>query len=238
MAGHELRRLIRQARLHYSNSGPTATARRGLEKLGVYGAWLVHRRRAPETFSFQGRSYPYFVHSYNATWRTERAVEVPLARAFLERSSGAGLEVGNVMSFYVPTHHLVVDKYERARGVLNADVVDYSPNERFDYILSVSTLEHVGWDESPQDPDKAGRALSHLRGLLRPPGRLFVTAPLGYNPGLDDVILDPGSAPVEEGFLRREPFRNRFAEIDKPKARELSVPRRQCFVLWVAEFEA
>ena len=37
------------------------------------------------------------------------------------------------------------------------------------------------------------RALDHLRGLLVPSGRLFLTVPLGHNPGLDAAIDARGS---------------------------------------------
>ena len=35
----------------------------------------------------------------------------------------------------------------------------------FDLIVAISTLEHVGWDESPRDPAKAPRAVEVLRSL-------------------------------------------------------------------------
>jgi hypothetical protein len=37
------------------------------------------------------------------------------------------LEVGNVLSHYFPVHHDVLDKYEKAKGVINEDVVEFSP---------------------------------------------------------------------------------------------------------------
>jgi hypothetical protein len=38
----------------------------------------------------------------------------------------------------------VLDKYEQAPGVINEDVVSFSPPQKYDLIVSVSTLEHVG----------------------------------------------------------------------------------------------
>lgn len=64
------------------------------------------------------------------------------------------LEVGNVLSHYFPIHHDIVDKYEVCPGVINQDIADFLPQEKYDLILSISTVEHVGWDEQPQEPTK------------------------------------------------------------------------------------
>jgi hypothetical protein len=57
------------------------------------------------------------------------------------------LEIGNVLSHYFPVNHDIVDKYEKADGVINQDVVHFYSPKKYDLIVSVSTLEHVGWDE-------------------------------------------------------------------------------------------
>ena len=53
---------------------------------------------------------------------------------------------------------------------------------------SASTLEHVGWDETPRDPEKILRAVDHFRGMLAPGGLLAVTFPLGYNREMDAML--------------------------------------------------
>ena len=94
----------------------------------------------------------YLNHRYNYTWLNERAVETALAFEVLRDHAGQDvLEIGNVMSQYVSVDHLVVDKYEHAPGVVNADVVDLHLDAKFDLILAVSTLEHVGLDEETLD---------------------------------------------------------------------------------------
>jgi hypothetical protein len=82
--------------------------------------------------------------------------------------------VGNVLSHYFSVNHDVVDKYEKAEGVINRDIIDFHPSKEYDLIISISTLEHVGWDEDISDhkilhdPSKILRAIENLRGLLAP----------------------------------------------------------------------
>ena len=173
------------------------TRERVLEKV----RWEVLQATAPvarrfarnrgRTFPFRGKQYEYFVHSHNLTWRNERAVELPIALRFLEDSNGRVLEFGNVLGRYgANVARVILDKYERGPGVINQDIVDYFPENGFDRIVSVSTLEHVGWDESPQEPQKVFLAWDRLRGLLNPQGSMLITVPLGQNPLLDEAIYE------------------------------------------------
>ena len=140
-------------------------------------------------FTYAGERYRLLRHPHKRTWTTERAVEVPIARRVLERHHGKRiLEVGNVLSHYGPVSHDVVDKYETAAGVRNIDVLELEPEPRYDLILSISTLEHVGRDEQVSDPSRAVRALDHLRSLLPEGGKLWATVPAGYNAALDERL--------------------------------------------------
>lgn len=166
--------------------------------------------RVRPAFVLGGRRYAYFWHDHNTTWRNERCVEVSLARCSLEESAGARvLEVGNVLSHYFSVSHDVVDKYERAPGVQNADVVDFVPDRRYDLIVSLSTLEHVGQDETPSEPGKALRAVAHLKDrCLAPGGRMLVTFPVGHNRELDRAFA-AGRLPFTQSHcMKRE---GRFA---------------------------
>src|SRR5215204_6122781 len=114
----------------------------------------VYRRfkRRSRTFRFRGESYEYLLHRYQVAGLTERTVEIPIAAQLVRKSGGGSvLEIGNVLSHYVDVAHDVVDKYEVAPGVENADVVDLRPGKHYDLIVSISTLEHVGWNEAPRD---------------------------------------------------------------------------------------
>jgi hypothetical protein len=187
-------------------------------------------------FSAGGTEHPYFVHPYNPTWRSERAVEIPLALEFRSRMRGQGAEIGNVLAHYVETDHIRVDKYEQAEGVQNLDVLDFDPGP-LDWIIAISTLEHVGWDEEPRDPAKAVRALEHLRGLLVPGGRLFLTVPLGHNPGLDAAVGAGIRGTLRDTKLVRGRG-NTWTEVDELPAARYDHARHTARALWVAELSA
>lgn len=136
----------------------------------------------PRTFTFSGRSYRYFYHTCNTTWKNERAVEVPIIWEIVKDYQGKSiLEVGDVLSHYFKVKHDIVDKYEKADGVINKDILDYKVKEKYDLIVSISTLEHIGFDERTRDPTKTLKAMKHLKSLLKKGGKLIVTVPVGFN---------------------------------------------------------
>lgn len=142
-----------------------------------------------QTFTFNKNSYDYFHHEYNQTWSNERAVEIPIILRRLENNSGKNiLEIGNVLSHYINIKHQIVDKYEKGRNVVNKDVTNFHSNEKYDLIISISTLEHIGWDEEPKEPGKILQAISNLKRYLTRRGIMIVTLPLGYNSFMDDLI--------------------------------------------------
>jgi len=194
--------------------------------------------RPPRTFRYRGRELSEFHHPSGRTWLTERAVEVAVARDFLASlpADAEVLEVGNVLARYGHHGHLVVDRYERAPGVVNVDAEDHTPDRAPDAIVTISTLEHIGWDEPVRDPAKAGRTLRHLRGLLAPGGRMLVTVPLGYHPGLDVLALGDNDAIHAEVIRRR-----RGGGWESVPPAEAPTPRyefdaRTATAVWIAEF--
>jgi SAM-dependent methyltransferase len=155
--------------------------------------------RDGDHFTWRGATLPYFVHRYNRTAENERAIEVPIARHFIDQQTGVGLEVGNVLSHYGPVDHRIVDLYEEAPGVDNVDL--FEVHDRFDWIVAISTLEHVWWEldgpgrtrwEDEPHPEGPMAALAHLRRRLLPGGRLLITAPFGQHPYFDGAILGSG----------------------------------------------
>lgn len=135
-------------------------------------------------FYYGGDFYHFYAHPYNATWTNERAIEVPIFKKLLHTTQGSVLEVGNVMSHYQPVKHQVIDLFEEAPGVLNIDVLDYRPTNKYDLIISISTLEHIGKDDEPR-PEKVVEAVEHLKKMVAWGGRLVASIPLGYNKYLD-----------------------------------------------------
>jgi hypothetical protein len=156
------------------------------------------------SFKFQGQDYKYFNHWYNTTWNDERAVEIPIICRFIQENNNDNiLEIGNVLSHYFNLNHDIVDKYEKSDGVINEDVVNFQTTKNYKLIVSISTLEHVGWDETPRDPTKIFDAIDNLKKLLAPGGKLVVTMPLGHNNILDDY-LETGEVKFNENhYLKR-----------------------------------
>ena len=148
------------------------------------------RFRSRRSFALAGRVHQYYFGRYNTTWHHERAVEVPVAWEVVRQFDPERvLEVGNVLPHYYQTRHTVLDKDEADPRVVNADVVDFTTERRFDLIVTISTLEHVGWDYSEAvEPHKILAAIDHLGKLLSDNGRLLVTLPIGYNPHLDELL--------------------------------------------------
>lgn len=147
--------------------------------------------RSRRTFKYHGVELPYVRAMYNRTWATERCIEVAIARKELAEAEGkAILEVGNVLWHYGDRGQTVVDKYEVAEGVRNIDIVDLGDDETFDLILSISTMEHVGWDETPREPEKFLAAYKRLVAALNPGGKLVVTVPVEWNEWLDAALAN------------------------------------------------
>jgi hypothetical protein len=170
------------------------------------------------TFVFRRRKYKYFYSLYNTTWRNERAIEIPIILQVLKEKQGEVLEIGNVLSHYFEFKHDIVDKYEIAKGVMTQDVTEIKTSKKYDLIISISTLEHIGWDENPfnhqvvNNPGKILHALAALRNLLKLKGRIVVTFPIGYNPYLDN-LLKKGKLGFDERYLmKRAPKGNRWVE--------------------------
>ncbi len=179
-------------------------------------------RHQGRTFAFNGKRLEYLFDMAHWTWLNERCVEVPIARDYVEQFAGRRmLEVGNVLWKYFPTSHDVVDKYETGQGdhVIRQDIVDYRPDKKYDLIISVSTIEHIGWDDLPRDRDKIPRTLNILRQLLRPGGQIVVTFPLGYNRFLDTMLRDGALEFDERYFLKRTSWQNDWQQVDWPSVR-------------------
>ena len=174
------------------------------------------------TFVLDGKRFSYFYHPHGSR-ANERCVEVPIGLSYLERYKPCDvLEVGNVISMYQPVFHNVLDKYDEQMGVVNEDVATFDTVKRFKLIFSISTLEHVGYDEwvgkSFSTPDKVLDSVDNLKRLLADDGLLVVTMPIGYRNSLDERIFGNRFGFSSMFFLKRVSWSNRWVEISDKEA--------------------
>jgi hypothetical protein len=201
----------------------TAALVERLERLEAQVQALRMSTLAERRFVLDGESYIYHVARGNRTWDNERAVELPVMWRELRRhGGGAGvLEVGNVLGHYYDTGHPVLDKYEQhGRVTWNEDVVAFRPPFAPELVLSVSTLEHVGFSESPRDPAKFRQAIDALAGWLAPGGRLVFTVPIGYNPAVGEYLDSPDARRLAVRCLRRVTLDNLWVQADYEEVRD------------------
>ena len=153
-------------------------------------------------FTFNNVQLSYFCNFYNQTWMNERCIEVPLVMDFIKPGLKV-LEVGRVLDHYFSFDHDCVDKFEK--GAQNIDVVDLNTDTRYDRIVTISTLEHVGWDED-RNPEKIHTAIRVLKSHLKPGGKLIATLPSGYNQNLDADLLNGKKLFDEQYYFKQIGF--------------------------------
>lgn len=161
-----------------------------------------------------GGFYPYFQINPdpNNLMHSERPVELAIAKRVMDDYQGQYiLEVGNTLKQYMDGYQIVVDKFDASGGVYAVDIMDFKPPGKFDLVISISTIEHVGWDEDCEnrlpealrDTGKSLRAIEHMKSLRKPGGLLVVTWPFGFHPELDRQVIDGRLAMEEKFFLKR-----------------------------------
>ena len=144
-------------------------------------------------FTFRGTKYEYFNHWYNQTAKNERAVEIPIILNYFNHAKSNNqliLEVGNVLSHYFAPTHIIVDKGEFGQNVINEDIINFQSPQKFDLIISISTLEHIGFEdyEGEKNPEKVILAVKNIRSLLAKNGIFIFTVPKGYNIAFDETL--------------------------------------------------
>ncbi len=144
-------------------------------------------------FKYKGENYFYFINRYSFTWANERSIEVPIFKKILDEAlfkNKSVLEIGCVLNHYFPNQNQwkVVDKYEKFVGVNNLDICDFK-NGKYDTIISISTMEHVGFEEDG-DWTKFKKAFENIvKNLLNKNGVFIFSIPLGYNQKLDEELF-------------------------------------------------
>lgn len=177
--------------------------KRGLYNLKIGLLYTLIKKKG--TFDYDGDTLDYFYHRYNHTWTNERKIELPIIRreVYDMKDKTKLLEVGNVLSHYGSIGHKVIDKYEISPVVNNVDAADFRTDNKYDLIISISTLEHIGYDEHPQEPYKILRVIENLKKCLSKKGKIIFTVPIGYNPYLDELIFHDRLPLTEKRFLKK-----------------------------------
>ncbi|WP_445244864.1 hypothetical protein [Microcoleus sp. OTE_8_concoct_300] len=147
------------------------------------------------TFLFNKQKFYYNRIKINNP--TERAVEIPIAFNFLAalNKPASILEVGNVLSHYENhlserlgiTSRRIVDKFEVEVGGDNEDLMNRSSDKKYDAIVSLSTVEHIGQkgdtsakyggQEENRDLEGPLKAIAKIYDLLAPDGKALITVP-------------------------------------------------------------
>lgn len=178
---------------------------------------------------------------HNSPMFNERTLEVALGLWFLRRriaaiwKAGVGevpLEIGNVLARYWPEEERLFTKVLPWQVY---DLLDTGQDATYATfhgasVLSISTIEHIGYDNEGMDRAEgvrisvkdgswdawvrswdAGPAL--LKRIMREAAEYLVTFPVGFNPHLDAVVSQtPGMAKFAR-VARRVDARNRW-EVD------------------------
>ncbi len=138
-------------------------------------------------------------------WLDERIVEYPWLFSRLPQEPGRLLDAGSVLNFAPLLRHPVIKEKELTIMTLAPEADCFSErgisyvfgdlrdmpfrDDSFDHIACISTLEHIGLDNTllyTQDaakkensPDSHLLALAEMRRVVRPGGSLFLTVPFG-----------------------------------------------------------
>lgn len=175
------------------------------------------------TFTWCGDELEMFDAEYNTTILNERAVEIPIALAWMaDKVLANGVEVGAVLPHYGFPPHTVVDLYELGDGIDNIDVFDLYG--QFDWILSISTLEHI-----PNAVD----ALRHLQSQLAPGGSMLITIGAGQHTALDRHLATGAGATRCATLVRSGGI---WCQTVEPQFLPYGYSTRWAESVWIGEF--
>ena len=125
------------------------------------------------------------------------------------------------MSKYIHFEHTILDKYEIETGIVNQDIVDYNPKSRFDAIISISTIEHVGFDEPDRKEGKALAALLKIEDLLSEGGEALISVPVRYNPEIDYILANRVINFSKVIYMKKRSRMNLWTETDFNDCRKI-----------------
>ncbi len=219
----KLLKFILRAKQAVKNKGFLYTIKLAIKTAFIFSYYKIFKRG--NRFIFRGKSYRYFYHPYGVTWKNDRAIEIPIIWSIMKENKGKKiLEVGNVLSHYFNITHTVVDKYEKDKyegsKVVNQDIVSYSPEEKYDLIVSISTIEHIGWDEDIKDPMKTLHVFNNLKKMLNKAGKIVVTIPWAYNQNIDKLLKDEKIS-FDDIYCMKKIARRKWAEASWEEVKDM-----------------
>jgi len=173
------------------------------------------------TFIFRGKEYKYFYHHYNFTHQNERCVEMAIASEYIKNNKNKRiLELGHVISHYIKFSGDILDKYEKSKNIINQDAIDFRSQIKYDLIISISTLEHIGRDDGTNNPDKVVEVINNLVNCLSDDGEMIFTVPIGYNKNLDQYIKEGKIKTKSIYYLKRISKNNEWVETSAEEAHQ------------------
>jgi hypothetical protein len=149
------------------------------------------------TFIYKGK--PLYYNRIPVNNSAERSIEIPIAFDFLAhlKEKNKIIEIGNVLHYYENSlseyigirDRRIVDKFERCPGVDNVDLMDLQFEQKYDAIVSISTVEHIGQGIEPSgyygeyndvgDLEAPLKAIAKIYDLLVVGGQALITVPFG-----------------------------------------------------------
>ncbi len=176
-------------------------------------------------FQFNGEKLFYFWHSYNGAPLTERSIEIPIIRYYMEKTRARDfLEIGNVSNHYYTYFQdlidskVVIDRYEKGWGVTNKDIKDFISKEQFSFIFAISTFEHMDSDRGANPDYIEGKSklityaadnIVHVcNNLLSKGGSFIITAPIAQSQEWDKTLFSNDILNVD--FLKVKSIKTYF----------------------------
>lgn len=118
---------------------------------------------------------PFVCSQLAATGQNQRVLEFGCSRSLLAMQlASLGYQVTGVDLRSYPFNHPNFTFYQ-------GNVLDFEESESFDYVTSISVIEHIGLGAYLEEKreDDLENVIIKLHSLLKPTGKLIVTVPVG-----------------------------------------------------------
>ena len=177
-------------------------------------------------FLFNDKLYNYYFAAYNNTILNEREIEIPIIADYLSKNPAENiLEIGNVLSHYFANvQHDVLDRDEKGDNVINKDIVTYTSKKKYNLIVSISTMEHVGMEGDGVYKLIRGeveKGFNSVQNLLARKGKFIFTVPLYFNPEMDELIRS-GLLSFDETYcMERSMTDHTWTQVDFSEVKKL-----------------